>query len=108
VRAFIYSVSAQKYAPTVPRVELAWKFLNNFDIPPGAIMIQPGGAYAGGVGGWESTQVSCVADSKNLIYYVRNFNSLNIKKFDLMAHDLDATEAKSFAMSNTTTYEVIV
>jgi choloylglycine hydrolase len=71
------------------------------------VMIPPGDPYAGGVSGWELTQVSCVADSKNLDYYVRNFKSLNIKKFDLMAHDLDAKAPKSFAIGDVTTYQTI-
>lgn len=107
LRAFEYTLAAQKYASDLPKVELTWRLLNMFDIPPGSVMIPPGDPYAGGVSGWELTQVSCVADSKNLDYYVRNFKSLNIKKFDLMAHDLDAKTPKSFAIGDVTTYQTI-
>jgi len=107
LRAFEYSAAATQYAPDLPKVELTWRLLNMFDIPPGSVMIPPGDPYAGGVSGWEYTQVSCVADAKNLVYYVRNFKSLNIKKFDLMSHDLDAKAATSFPIGDVTTYQVI-
>ena len=107
LRAFEYSIAAQKYASDLPRVDLAWRLLNMFDIPPGSVMIPAGDPYAGGVSGWEYTQFSVVADSKNLDYYVRNFKSLNIRKFDLMAHDLDAKAPKSFTIGDVTAYETV-
>jgi choloylglycine hydrolase len=107
LRAFEYSMAAAKYAPDQPKVELAWRLVNMFDIPPGSVMIPPGDPYAGGVSGWEYTQTSIVADAKNLTYYVRNFKSLNIKKFELMSHDLTAKVVQQFQIGNVTTYETI-
>ncbi len=107
LRAFEYTVAAAKYAADLPKVELGWRLLNMFDIPPGSVMMDASDPYAGGVTGWEYTQTSSVSDAKNLIYYIRNFNSLNIKKFDLMSQDLDAKELKIFQIGDVTTYETI-
>ena len=107
IRAFIFSQAAQKYAPNQPKVETAWHLLNMFDMPPGAVMIPAGDAYAGGEAGWEKTQDSVVADSKNLAYYVRPFGGMNIKKFNLMDHDLNAKTIKSWDLKGSTTYETI-
>lgn len=107
LRAFTYTQAAQKYATDQPKVELAWHILNMFDIPPGSVMIPAGDPYAGGVAGWEYTQESIVSDPKNLIYYVRPFETLNIQKFDMKAHDLNATTIKRWELGKTTTYQTI-
>lgn len=107
LRAFEYSTSAQKYAKGVPRVELAWHIANMFDIPPGSVMIPAGDAYAGGTAGWEYTQDTVVVDSKNLDYYVRNFESINIKKFSLKDHNLDGKEIKTWQLDKSNRYEII-
>jgi len=74
---------------------------------PGAVMIPAGDPYAGGEAGWEKTQESIVVDSKNLAYYVRPFGGLNINKFNLKDHDLNAKTLKSWDLKGTTTYETI-
>lgn len=107
LRAFVFSQAAQKYATDVPKVKLGWHIINMFDIPPGSVMIPAGDAYAGGIAGWEKTQVSIVADSKNLAYYFRPFASLNIKQFNLSEHDLNAKQLKTWDLGRTTSYELI-
>jgi len=104
LRAFMFSQAAQKYAADQPKVETAWHILNMFDIPPGAVMIPAGDAYAGGEAGWEKTQESIVVDSKNLHYYVRPFGGLNIMKFNLKDHDLNANTIKTWDLAGSTTY----
>ena len=107
LRAFEYSQAAQKYAADQPKVELAWHIINMFDIPPGSVMIPPGDPYAGGVAGWEYTQETIVTDPKNLTYYVRPFETLNIQKFDLKAHDLNGKTMKTWDLAKVTKYETI-
>lgn len=107
LRAYFFSQAAQKYAADRPKVETAWHILNMFDMPPGAVMIPAGSAYAGGEAGWEKTQESVVVDSKNLAYYVRPFGGMTVKKFNLMDHDLNAKTLKSWELKGSTTYEII-
>ena len=107
LRAFVFSQAAQKYAADQPKVQTAWHILNMFDIPPGAVMIPAGDAYAGGEAGWEKTQESIVVDSRNLVYYVRPFGGLDIKQFNLMDHDLNAKTSKSWDLAGTTSFTVI-
>ncbi len=107
LRAFEFSQAAQKYAADQPKVELAWHILNMFDIPPGSVMIPAGDPYAGGVAGWEYTQESIVTDPKNLTYYFRPFETLNIQKFDMKAHDLNATTIKRWNLGKVTTYNTV-
>lgn len=107
LRAFFFSQAAQKYATDQPKVETAWHILDMFDIPPGAVMIPAGDAYAGGEAGWEKTQESIVVDSKNLHYYVRPFGGVDIKRFDLKDHNLNGKTLKSWDLIGTSTYQVI-
>lgn len=107
LRAFEFSQAAQKYAANQPKVELAWHILNMFDIPPGSVMIPAGDAYAGGVAGWEFTQESVVSDPKNLSYYIRPFETLNIQKFDMKTHDLNAATVKRWDLGRVTTYKTV-
>lgn len=107
VRAFLYTVAANKYVTNQPKLELAWHMLNMFDIPPGVVVIPAGDAYAGGVSGWEYTQDSIVADPKHLTYYVRNFDSVNIKKISFKDLNLNAKKISTFTLSKTNSYETI-
>lgn len=104
LRAVAFSQAAQKYASDGPAVETAWHLLNMFDIAPGAVKNATG---LHGNTGCEATQISCVADPKNMAYYVRPYGSLSIQKFDLNAHDLDAKEMKSFKLATSFACQMI-
>lgn len=106
LRAFFFSQAAQKYATSVPKVELAWHIINMFDIPPGSA-ITTTQEKAGSTPEWDFTQDTIVADAQNLTYYIRPFDTLNISKIDLKNQNLDVTEMKSWNIAATTFYQVI-
>ena len=61
---------------------------------PGSINLPASNPYGGGAGGYEITEWTVVADSKNQLYYVRTFENPSPQVFDLIKADLNAKELK--------------
>lgn len=106
MRAFTFSKAAQKYATEVPKVELAWHLVNTFDIPPGS-SIASKQKNADGQYIWDFTQLSTVADAKNLTYYIRPFGGMDTNKLNLNEHDLNSNERKMWDIVPATTYKTV-
>jgi len=104
LRAFFFSQAAQKFAGTVPKVELAWHIINTFDIPPGSALVVPEDK-SGTNPAWDYTQDTIVADAQNLTYYFRPFESLNISRVDLKGQDLDGGIIKTWDVPKGTVYQ---
>lgn len=104
IRALFLSKSAPKNASTATQINTAWHILGSFDIPPGAIQLPASNAYGGGAGGVEITEWSVVADSKNLVYYVKMFDNSNIQAFDLKKIDVNAKEFQTYNLDKPQTY----
>jgi choloylglycine hydrolase len=106
LRAVQFSQGADKYAAEMPKVDLAWHLVNMFDIPPGSVLwsdkTNAKGNYA-----WDYTQVSIVADSKNLTYYTRPFGGRDINKFNLKDYDLNAKDVKTWEIGASTSYKTV-
>jgi choloylglycine hydrolase len=71
-------------------VNAAWHITGSFDIPPGAITLSADNPYGGGVDGIEISEWIIVADSKNLIYNIKMFETTNVYAFDLKKIDMNA------------------
>lgn len=104
IRALFLSKSAPTTYTTSQQTNTAWHILGSFDIPPGAISLPASNAYGGGAGGVEITEWSTVADNKNLMYYVKMFDSINVNAFDLKKIDMNAKEIKYYALDKPQSY----
>lgn len=107
IRALFLSSSAPTNVPTVKQVNSAWHMLGSFDIPPGAVSLPADNPYGGGSGGYETTEWSVVADAKNLVYYIKTYENLNIQAFDLKKADLNASAIKTISLNRLQSYEVL-
>ncbi len=105
LRAVEYSQAADKYAPELPRVELAWHIINMFDIPPGTILANGGKTDSKGKYFYDYTQQTVVGDQKNLTYYARFFGGSDIFKFNMKDHDWNAKERKQWSVPKTSSYK---
>lgn len=83
IRALFLTKSVPATYSTIQQTNAAWHILGSFDIPPGAISLPATNAYGGGVGGIEITEWSVVADNKNMMYYIKMFETTNVQSFDL-------------------------
>ena len=109
LRAFFFSQYAQTYATTLPKVEMAWNIINMFDIPPGSAMVDTQAEAeakmkAGQDPGYDYTTHTIVADTQNLTYYYRPYDSLNISKVEMKSQDLDGQDIKTWPINKGTTY----
>lgn len=94
VRAVFLSDAVPK-SFTVEQMEAAaWHVLGSFDIPPGAVTLPATNPYGGGLGGYEVTEWSVVANNKSLTYNVKMYANTNIYTFDFKQMDLNAKEIK--------------
>lgn len=93
---FIRALFLSKSVPTSYNIEklvnAAWHITGSFDIPPGAITLTADNPYGGGVDGIEITEWIIVADSKNMIYNVKMFETTNVYTFDLKKIDFDCKD----------------
>ena len=89
---------------TDQQTHTAWHILGSFDIPPGAISLPATNAYGGGAGGIEITEWTVVADNKNMMYYVKMFETTNVQAFDMKKIDLNAKEVKYYDLNKPQTY----
>lgn len=92
IRALFLSKSVPSTYSTEKMVNAAWHITGSFDIPPGAITLSSDNPYGGGVDGIEITEWIIVADSKNLIYNVKMFETTNVYAFDLKKMNFDAKD----------------
>ena len=61
-------------------------------------------AYGGGAGGIEVTEWSVVADNKNMMYYLKMFESTNVQAFDLKRMEVNAKQIKYYDVNKPQTY----
>jgi len=92
IRALFLSKSVPSSYSTEKMVNAAWHITGSFDIPPGAITLTADNPYGGGVDGIEITEWIIVADSKNMIYNVKMFETTNVYAFDLKKMNFDAKD----------------
>jgi len=90
IRALFLSKSVPTSYTTEKMVNAAWHITGSFDIPPGAITLSADNPYGGGVDGIEISEWIIVADSKNLIYNIKMFDTTNVYAFDLKKIDVNA------------------
>ncbi len=105
IRALFLVNSAPKTLAVEQQVNTAWHILGSFDIPPGAVTLPASNPYGGGAGGYEVTEWSVVADTKNLVYYVRTYDNLTIQSFDLKKADLNARTTRSIPFHAVASYQ---
>ena len=98
IRALFLSKSVPASYSTEKMVNAAWHITGSFDIPPGAITLTADNPYGGGVDGIEITEWMIVADSKNMIYNVKMFETTNVYAFDLKKINSDAKDLTYFKL----------
>jgi choloylglycine hydrolase len=94
IRAVFLSNSVPKTFTTAQMNDAAWHILGSFDIPPGSVTLPASNPYGGGTGGYEVTEWSIVANSKNMTYNVKMYANNNIYTFDFNKMDMNAKEMK--------------
>jgi len=98
IRALFLSKSVPASYSTEKMVNAAWHITGSFDIPPGAITLTADNPYGGGVDGIEITEWMIVADSKNMIYNVKMFETTNVYAFDLKKINSDTKDLTYFKL----------
>nr|WP_252865970.1 linear amide C-N hydrolase [Polynucleobacter paneuropaeus] len=104
IRALFLSKSAPTNVSTDQQTHTAWHILGSFDIPPGAISLPASNAYGGGAGGIEITEWTVVADNKNMMYYVKMFETTNVQSFDMKKIDFNAKDVKYYDLNKPQSY----
>jgi choloylglycine hydrolase len=94
IRAIFLSNSVPASFTTAEMDAAAWHILGSFDIPPGSVTLPASNPYGGGTGGYEVTEWTVVANSKNMTYNVKMYENNNIYNFDLKKMDMNAKEIK--------------
>jgi choloylglycine hydrolase len=97
---FIRALTLSRFAPTnlttQQQVGTAFRILGQFDLPPGSILLPPGGAF-GGAGSsttYEITEWSIVVDQKNLIYYIQTYENPGLRSLDFKQLPLNGAAIK--------------
>ncbi len=98
VRAALYVAHAPSNLTTTEQINVAWHIMNNFDIPPGIISMWADSTYGGGVGGYETTEWTVVADLKGGTYYLKSYQSQSIQSLSFVDFDLNTKEFKLFPL----------
>ena len=97
---FIRALMLSHYAPTnlttKQQVGTAFRLLGQFDLPPGSILLPPGGSFggAGSVTTYEITEWSVVADQKNLVYYIQTYGNPGLRSLNIDQLPLDGGAIK--------------
>ena len=99
IRALFLSNSVPSSFTNAQMSEAAWHILGSFDIPPGSVTLPASNPYGGGVGGYEVTEWSVVANNKNMTYSVKMYENTNIYVFDFKKSDMNAKEIKSVKLN---------
>jgi choloylglycine hydrolase len=101
---FIRALTLSRFAPTnlttQQQVGTAFRILGQFDLPPGSVMLSPGGAFggAGSTTTYEITEWSVAADLKNLVYYIQTFNNPGLRSLSFDQLPLDGGAVKVMAI----------
>ncbi len=107
IRALFLTKSVPNTYTSAQQTNTAWHILGSFDIPPGAISLPASNAYGGGAGGVEITEWTVVADNKNMMYYVKMFESTNVQAFDFKKVDVNVKEIKHYNLNKPQSYIAI-
>lgn len=107
IRALFLTKSVPATYTTIQQTNTAWHILGSFDIPPGAISLPASNAYGGGAGGIEITEWSIVADNKNMMYYIKMFETTNVQSFDLKKIDPNTKGIKYYDLNKPQSYIAI-
>jgi choloylglycine hydrolase len=94
IRALFLSNSVPATFTNAQMSDAAWHVLGNFDIPPGSVTLPASNPYGGGVGGYEVTEWTVVANNKDMTYSVKMYKNTNIYQFDFKKFDGNAKEIK--------------
>lgn len=100
VRAAFFANTAYKGKNGPEQVNIAFKILDQFDIPPGSVRQVEGDKVVA-----EATQWTSAADLKNRIYYFHTEFDRNIKSVDLKKIDLAKNKIGTINISKPGTYE---
>lgn len=90
LRAAFLVANAPKMKDAKEAMGISWHFLNQFDIPPGAVRTSAGGNAGGGIAGYEITEWASVADLKNGLYQIRTYDDQQVRQISLRSVDLEA------------------
>lgn len=104
VRAFMFVQNLPELPTALDAMNAARHILNNFDIPPGAIVTSADSSAGGGVTGFETTEWTAVADLKNGIYAIWDYNNPTPRTLDFKQIDLDAKAIKLTPFNQNPTY----
>ena len=107
IRALFLVDAAPSDLSTDKQVNNAWHILGNFDIPAGAVTLPANNPYGGGAGGYETTEWSTVADTKNLVYYIKTYGNQSIQAFYLKGADFNAKQIRTIPLNTVQTYQVL-
>jgi len=96
IRALLLSHFAPTNLTTNQQVGIAFRILGQFDLPPGSILLPPGGSFggAGSVTTYEITEWSVVADQKNLVYYIQTYENPQLRSLNFDQLPLDGGAIK--------------
>lgn len=94
IRAAFFVANAPKFADAAEGLGIAFHFLEQFDIPPGAVRTAAGGSSGGGVAGYETTEWTVAADLVNGIYQIKTYDNPSVRQVSLKSLDLDAKEMR--------------
>lgn len=90
VRAAFLVANAPKVKDAQEALGTAYHFLNQFDIPPGAVRTSADAAAGGGVSGFEVTEWTSAADLTNGVYQIKTYANPSVRQISLRDTDLDA------------------
>ena len=105
---FIRALTLSRFAPTnlttEKQVGTAFRILGQFDLPPGSILLPPGGSF-GGSGSkitYEITEWTVVADQKNLVYYIQTYDNPDLRSLNFDRLPLDGGQIKVMSLDQPT------
>ncbi|MBB3771903.1 choloylglycine hydrolase [Angulomicrobium tetraedrale] len=104
VRAFTFVQNLPPLPTGSDAMKAARHILNNFDIPPGAIVTSADSAAGGGVSGFETTEWTAVADLKNGIYAIWDYENPTPRLIDFKQLDLDAKAVRLIPFNQQPSY----
>ncbi|MDA0698173.1 MAG: hypothetical protein O2793_17490 [Proteobacteria bacterium] len=96
MRALMLSRFAPTNLTTAQQVGTAFRILGQFDLPPGSILLPPGGSFggAGSVTTYEITEWTVAADQQNLIYYIQTYDNPGLRSLHFDQLPLDGGAIK--------------
>ena len=96
IRALLLSRFAPTNLSTKQQVGTAFRLLGQFDLPPGSILLPPGGSFggAGSTTTYEITEWSVAADQKNLVYYIQTYDNPGLRSLNFDQLPLDGGTIK--------------